>query len=76
MEYKLLSVAECAEKSGLSRKKIRAWIKRGILPAVDISDGLKPCFRIRELDLESAIGSQVMSRIRKPVPRASYKRYV
>jgi len=56
------STAEVAEELGVSREKVRNWIKAGKLPAINIGTRTKPSFRILAEDLETFVaGLQVQA---------------
>lgn len=63
----LLTPNEVADRLGLSRPdRIYAMINSGELKASNIGSGLRPCWRIKESELDSFIDRREKSVIKKP----------
>lgn len=66
----VFSVPDVASVLGVNREKIRAWIRAGLLKAINVSAGPRPRWRISQ----QALDEFLESRTSKPAARATRRR--
>ncbi len=73
-----LTPPEVARLIRVRESKVISWIRAGRLPAINVSEGTRPKYRIKPDDLETFLASRAVAPISRPArrERLSVPRYV
>lgn len=66
-----LTPPEIARALRVSESKVLLWIRAGRLPAVNVSEGQRPKYRIRAADLDSFLAGRAVAPQIEPASRKS-----
>jgi len=65
MSHDFLTPPEVCKLLRVRPSKVLAWIRSGRLPAIDVSDGRRPRYRIRRADLDDFLQRRAVA---PPIP--------
>lgn len=66
-----LTPPEVARLLRIRQSKILSWIRSGRLPALNLSEGQRPRYRVRRVDLDHYLESKAVAPANKPARRRS-----
>lgn len=69
MPTDFLTPPEIAKLLRVRESKVLGWIRSGRLPAINVSDGQRPRYRVRRADLDAFLAGQVVVPVSRPVRR-------